>query len=60
MMFIGTHNMEIADRLKLQGYPLVKEFSVSDKTVYLFKNINKISFENEDKRNIFYTNKMMF
>lgn len=60
MMFIGTHNIEIANKLKAQGYPVVKEFMANNNKVYLFKNINKISFENSDKRNIFYTNKMMF
>lgn len=60
MMFIGTHNREIAEKLKLQGYPLVREFNASGKIVFLFKNTKKITFSNEDKRNIFYTNKMMF
>ena len=59
-MFIGTYSKTMATRLKQSGYPLIKEFNMNGKAIFLFKNINKLSFNESDSKEVFYTNKMSF
>ena len=59
-MFIGTHSDEMAYKLEVNGYPLIKKYTVDDKTIYIFKDIRKLTFNIDNGRDIFYTNKMTF
>lgn len=59
-MFIGTYSKTMATRLKQSGYPLIKEFNMNGKAIFLFKNLNKLSFNEDNSKEVFYTNKMTF
>lgn len=60
MMFVGTYDHELVNKLKQYGYPVVNTFPCGEHTVFLFKDIKKLSFTLEDRDKIFYSNKLTF
>lgn len=59
MYVIGDNTL--AEKLKSEGYILMKKTKIDNQDAYLFTTNNKkMNFSLEDKRHIIFTNKLIF
>ena len=58
--FIYAFNEEDKHELLNRGLVFLSEGIIDNKTVYIFLNITKVKFSNEDKRKFMFSNKLFF